>query len=117
VELGYSGVVITDDLRMKSLSSHMPVEEAALKSVLAGADIALVCRETDIQMRTMELFYRAADGGALSDARINDACGRIRALKGRYLPAFSRPELAVIGCEEHRWLAGKIGNQRPPASR
>ncbi len=41
-ELGYDGVVITDDLQMRSISTNHPLDEAIIMALAAGNDIALI---------------------------------------------------------------------------
>ncbi|PYS76170.1 MAG: hypothetical protein DMF66_16180, partial [Acidobacteria bacterium] len=42
-ELGYGGLVVTDDLEMGAIAKHSEIEEAALRAVEAGEDMILVC--------------------------------------------------------------------------
>src|ERR671939_1210191 len=38
-ELGYEGLVVTDDLEMGAIAKHCAIEEAALRAILAGEDM------------------------------------------------------------------------------
>ena len=46
-QLGYDGVVCSDDLEMKAISASYSVEEATLRALQAGVDILLYCHEVD----------------------------------------------------------------------
>lgn len=41
-QLGFNGLIITDDLQMEGSKSVLPVHEASLKSLLAGADVIMM---------------------------------------------------------------------------
>ncbi|MEW6380489.1 MAG: beta-N-acetylhexosaminidase [bacterium] len=53
-QLGFQGLVITDDMTMKAIAHHFTPKEAALAAVRAGADIVLVCHEPDQQLQAWE---------------------------------------------------------------
>ena len=46
-ELGFEGCCISDDLEMKAVAEHFPLEETAPGCVLAGVDALLVCHSAD----------------------------------------------------------------------
>ncbi|HSH13257.1 MAG TPA: beta-N-acetylhexosaminidase, partial [Desulfurivibrionaceae bacterium] len=46
-ELGYAGLVVTDDLEMGAIENQMPVAKGALLAFQAGADLLLICKEHD----------------------------------------------------------------------
>tara|TARA_R110002124_G_scaffold287365_1_gene474232 strand:+ start:166907 stop:167827 length:921 start_codon:yes stop_codon:yes gene_type:complete len=50
-EIGFEGILISDDLSMKALSAHGNIGEVALKCLQAGCDIALYC---DGKLKDME---------------------------------------------------------------
>jgi beta-N-acetylhexosaminidase len=50
-ELGFSGVLFSDDLEMRALSDRLPIEESAVRAVRAGCDALLVCHSADLQRR------------------------------------------------------------------
>src|ERR1041384_1431608 len=51
-ELGYDGLVVTDDLEMGAIAKHCEIEEASLRAVLAGEDMLLVCARPDLIRRS-----------------------------------------------------------------
>ncbi len=103
--LGFRGLIITDDLDMKGITSQMSQAEAAVRAVEAGADVILVVH-TPQQDATYAALLQAVRGGRLSQARIDESVRRILALKARY-GLFDPPprSLAGIGGPEHRELA------------
>jgi beta-N-acetylhexosaminidase len=48
-ELGYDGVVFSDDLEMKAVADHYTPEELVAGSLAAGVDSLLVCRTADLR--------------------------------------------------------------------
>ena len=80
-EMGYKGVIITDDLEMQAISKNWDLGEAAIKSVEAGADILLVCH-------TIEKVYNAVvqgvNDGKIDENRIDESVRRILRLKYQY---------------------------------
>jgi beta-N-acetylhexosaminidase len=82
-ELGFDGLVVTDDLEMGAIAKHSPVEEAALRAILAGEDMILVCARPDLIRRAYHELLRAAQNGVLSRGRIKAALRRIAAFKAQ----------------------------------
>ena len=84
-ELGYDGVIITDDIAMGAVAKHYSPTEIAMKAVQAGADILLSCHEyqtgTDVYLRILE----AAEKGEISEERINESVRRILKVKLAHL--------------------------------
>src|ERR671932_1752672 len=80
-ELGYDGLVVTDDLEMGAIAKHCEIEEAALRAVLAGEDMILVCARPDVIRRAYDALLRAAHAGEISRGRITASLCRIAAFK------------------------------------
>ncbi|MEM9730914.1 MAG: beta-N-acetylhexosaminidase [Myxococcota bacterium] len=59
-EIGYEGVVFTDDLEMKAVSADAPVEESGVRAIEAGCDILLVCSDVDAAGRLREALAHKA---------------------------------------------------------
>src|SRR2546423_3431033 len=69
-ELGYTGLVVTDDLEMGAIAKHYQIEDAALRAVLAGEDMILVCAKPEMIRRASSALLKAAREGELSSERI-----------------------------------------------
>jgi beta-N-acetylhexosaminidase len=85
-ELGFRGVVITDDLKSAGVNEYVSTPQAAVKAVDAGVDMVLAAGVTGrFADRTSEAAYRAilqaADRGRLSRTKIAQAYGRVLTLK------------------------------------
>jgi len=83
-ELGFSGVVITDDLHMEAITKHYSVGDAAIKAVQAGADMVLICHSLDEQKQAINALVHAVKTGQISEERINESIKRIAMLKRHY---------------------------------
>ena len=93
-KMGFEGLVLTDDLDMQAVSSETGRTDAAVRSILAGADMALIGRNlyagpslTD----TVEGLEAAAREGIILLARVDDAIQRINTFKERWVPATWNP--------------------------
>ena len=83
-ELGFDGVVCTDDLTMGALSETWGVGEAAVLAVEAGCDLLLVCHGADNLTAARDALLEAADSGRLSPERLDESVKRILSLKAEY---------------------------------
>ncbi|MBI1384521.1 MAG: glycoside hydrolase family 3 protein [Rhizobiales bacterium] len=86
-DLGFSGVVITDDLEMAAIRRSRTLDESVLAAIEAGADIVLASNGSTNDPRLGErlhaLIMRALASGRLSAARIEASARRIARLKER----------------------------------
>jgi beta-N-acetylhexosaminidase len=77
-ELGYSGVIVTDSLRMAGVRTRHPDEEIPIRAIEAGADVLLDPPQPDVQIRSVIEAVRA---GRLTEQRIDDSVRRILIMK------------------------------------
>ncbi len=99
-ELGFAGVLVSDDLEMKAIADHYGISEAVTRGALAGVDLFLVCHQAKLQFEAIESLVRAVESGAVPRARINEANRRLDALQKRFVrPA--EPRFAQLGGREH----------------
>ena len=76
-ELGFEGIVMSDDFRMGGLTSRYDVGKAAVRFILAGGDLILCGPRNDLQAKIMSGLTDAALDGTLSEERINESVARI----------------------------------------
>lgn len=106
-ELGFGGVLVSDDLEMKAIADHFGIGEAAVRGTLAGVDLFLVCHQADRQNMAIEGIVKAVQDGRIPRARIDEANARLDALERRFAhPPADR--LAQLGTPEHQLLANGI---------
>ena len=84
--LAYEGVVVTDDLETPAVRAFASPAEGAVRSVLAGADVALVVRTEAGGRRAYAALLRAARSGRLTRERLEESHARVEALRSRLSP-------------------------------
>lgn len=80
-ELGYRGVIISDDLEMKAIADHFGLEDAVVRGLLAGCDVFLLCHLEELQVRAFEALVRAAERDSRVRDRLPESAARVAALK------------------------------------
>jgi beta-N-acetylhexosaminidase len=69
-EIGFEGVLFSDDLEMAAIAARYPIEESAVEAVWAGCDALLICRSEDLQDRAHEALVMRCE----RDRRFRDRC-------------------------------------------
>jgi beta-N-acetylhexosaminidase len=115
-ELGFEGVILSDDLEMKAIAATYSVPDAAVQAIAAGCDGLLICSgNVDVQAVTLEALVHAVEEGRIPFKRLEDARKRLRLAKERMLaqtmlaghaagPSSARLR-QVLGCDAHRQVA------------
>ena len=75
-ELGWQGVIVTDDLEMGA-ADIFPFRELGVRAVEGGADLVLVCHEYAHQQDVYNGLLLAVQNGKISESRIDDSVRRI----------------------------------------
>ncbi len=108
-EVEFDGCAISDDLEMKAIAEHFPLEEAAPGAVAAGVDALLVCHHADVQHRAIDLVRAAVESGRISRARVSEARSRVaRLLSFAGAPPDVRAAGARLRTPGHLALAARI---------
>lgn len=80
-ELGFNGVVITDDLEMGAIKNNTELGTLGVRMIQAGGDIALVCHNYESQQIVYNSILEAVKRGEISEERINESVRRILKMK------------------------------------
>jgi beta-N-acetylhexosaminidase len=80
-ELGYQGVVLSDDLEMKAIADHYGIEQAACMAIEAGCDSLLVCSDLTLLERARRALAERARHDLPFAARLEQAAERAIALR------------------------------------
>ncbi len=107
-ELGFTGVVMTDDLTEKAITDTYTVPEAAELAVEAGADMVIV-KDAYLAPAVLQQIVSAVQAGRISQQRIDESFGRLQAPKRRY--GLLRPgasDLLVVGSPAHLSLMAEV---------
>ena len=111
-DLGYSGLVVSDDLEMAGASERFTLTEGAARSLGAGADLFLVSGmllpERDVP-GLLDGLERLLVKGALEAADVDDSRRRVLGLKESSLTSFrASTGTEVLRCPEHLALLDRV---------
>ncbi|HEY8927448.1 MAG TPA: beta-N-acetylhexosaminidase [Polyangia bacterium] len=122
-ELGFRGVIVSDDLGMKAVADRYPIEELAVMAVAAGADVLIIREPVERQRRAHEALVRAAERDSELRRRVEESAARMAALSAacRVGPPLIDPAAlaARLGTAAHTALAArfpKVDPRSPAAS-
>jgi beta-N-acetylhexosaminidase len=83
-ELGFDGVIVTDDLIMEGARRGGTTAETALRAVEAGVDLLIISGPPEEQAAAYDAIVAAAESGEIPHERIGASVERIERLKDRY---------------------------------
>jgi beta-N-acetylhexosaminidase len=82
-KIGYKGLIISDDLEMGGVLSTGEIEDVAVETLRAGADMFLVCHNQELVWRGFEAVLRTAERDSKFAAHVAKAAQRVLAFKKR----------------------------------
>lgn len=94
-EIGFSGVLFSDDLEMAAVAARFPIETSAVEAVRAGCDVLLVCKDGELQDRAHEALVREAERDPVFRARCTEAAARALEARRRCPPRPVSDEAAL----------------------
>lgn len=80
-KIGYKGLIVSDDLEMKGVQKAVPIEEAAILAIRAGADLFLVCNNESLVWRTHYAVLREAERDKAFAKQVASASRRVLEFK------------------------------------
>jgi len=84
-QLGFKGVIITDDITMQAITQNYSISDASIKAVTAGCDIVLVAQGEQNSVLVLNALKAAVENGQLTEQRINESVYKIISLKKVYI--------------------------------
>ncbi len=88
-ELGFDGVVVTDDLQMGAVAGNYGLREAVRRSITAGADLLLFGNnlryDPEVGAKAASLIVEMVRRGEVERERLEASWGRIMRLKARLM--------------------------------
>ena len=116
VELGFTGIIATDDMSMKAIAGDRSLECATVEAIAAGCDLALLCEPNiDEQVCAIEAVIRAVEQEELSSERIDEARLRNQRVKAQFLsgtrvtrPLAGAALRGALHCDEHEAVAEEM---------
>lgn len=76
-ELGFEGILITDDMQMGAIRKKRELTEACEKAFLAGNDLILIGNNLEDQMQVLEHFEKLVSDKRISEERSNFSLDKI----------------------------------------
>lgn len=96
-ELGFQGVIITDDMFMGAIRLNFPMDEVFTRAVLAGNDIICCTWGTDETAFFFNVMHQDLANGTIPKARIDASVRRILLLKLEL--GLAMPKVARVNAE------------------
>ncbi|RZK58144.1 MAG: serine hydrolase, partial [Hymenobacter sp.] len=108
--LGFKGVVFTDAMNMKGVISKVPTGEAEIRALLAGNDVLEFSKNVPLALQAV---LAAVDSGRIAQARIDESCRRVLALKQwaglrKYRPIAEQNLFADLNPPHARYLSHRL---------
>ena len=84
-EMGYRGIIISDDMTMSAIIDNYSLEEASIDFLQAGGDIILICHGVENPSLVFDKIMENIESKELTVEEIDEKVYRILELKNRYL--------------------------------
>jgi beta-N-acetylhexosaminidase len=119
-EWDYRGVIITDGMDMHAIAGRYGAGPAAVRALLAGADMVMALGTPETQAETIEAIAAAIESGELPMAEVQDRIARLSKLAADFpcQPRAYMEDAADRLVMAHGWrraLTARGNPQRPPA--
>jgi beta-N-acetylhexosaminidase len=115
-QLGYQGMVVSDDIEMRAIADNYGVEETVVRGLNAGVDQFLCCHTADTAHRAIDAIIHAVEAGRVSRETLANAVRRVETFSSRYAhPAQSGVDLSCLDSEAHRAIATRVLEGADPA--
>ena len=86
-KLGFSGLIITDDMQMKAISDNYTFDEAVILAINAGCDLLIfgnnLSYDKNLAKKFNDVVFNAVQNGKISPERIDEAYLKIMKVKER----------------------------------
>jgi beta-N-acetylhexosaminidase len=106
--LRFAGVILADDLGMGAIAKRHGPGEAAVQTLRAGTDVAMLCHEWSAVAPAIAAVRNAKQEGLFDEDEWHASLDRIeRACIQAELPG-PRPSIDILGCKENQRLAEGI---------
>ncbi|MFI3258901.1 MAG: glycoside hydrolase family 3 N-terminal domain-containing protein [Rikenellaceae bacterium] len=87
-ELGWDGVVVSDDMQMRAITDNYGFEEAISLAINAGVDLFIISRRdnnSDVAGAFIEAVTNAVKAGIITEEQLDSSIKRIEALRKKWL--------------------------------
>jgi len=106
--LRFDGVILADDLGMGAIAKRYAAGEAAVQTLRAGTDMAMLCHDWSAVAPAIAAVRRAKQEGRFDEDEWRASLSRIERACIQAEAAGPRPSIEILGCKEHRRLSEGI---------
>jgi beta-N-acetylhexosaminidase len=109
-EIGFEGVLFSDDLEMGAIEKHHAIDHAAPAAVWAGCDVLLICHDQDKQDAALEALVARAARDDFFRKRCEEAAQRVARIRQLCPPKPAEPSRlgALVGGRDSRLITDEI---------
>jgi len=107
-QLGFEGLIISDDFFMKGIAAHWGLEEATERFLQAGGDLVLLCHHEPQQRRVAAHLVHCAERDGEFLALLQAKAARMERFRAMLKTGRDSSKLAVVGSAEHRKRADSL---------
>lgn len=83
-KMGFKGLIITDCMEMKAIADFYGSDKAAIKAIVAGADLICISHSKEVQKKCVKAIKDAVLNGEIPEERIDEAVKKILDIKCKY---------------------------------
>jgi beta-N-acetylhexosaminidase len=109
--MGFSGVILADDLGMGAIRKRYGVGEAAILSLHAGTDLVMLCHDQSLAGEAIGAVERAFSENGINEELWRESALRLQALKAMAAHAEDLAKQTpphLVGSDSHRELSSGI---------
>lgn len=109
-QLGYQGLVVTDDLEMLAIADHYGTAAACVTAIKNGADMVMVSHTQATQIAAIEAVVEGLHRGLITASQIEAAATRVQAQQrqfGRWDNGFESQAFAAM-VADHQQQANQV---------
>ncbi len=116
-QMNYDGLIVTDDMEMRSITKDGGITKAAVEAVLAGCDVITIVWTDQAKEDAYTGILNAVQKGIISEARIDASVRRIlkTKIKRRMFEEYTDPNIEevrrVVGNKLHQQIAQLIAER------
>jgi beta-N-acetylhexosaminidase len=85
-EMGYQGVIVSDDMEMGGILKYTGIAESAIAAIAAGTHIVEICRDPALIFTAYEALLREAESSPAFARLLRAAASKVQEIKTKPLP-------------------------------
>jgi beta-N-acetylhexosaminidase len=96
-EIGYQGLIVSDDMEMGGILKYMGIAEAAIRSLAAGMHVVEICRDPALVFAAYEALLHEAESSPAFARVLRRAAARAQAFHDTHLKKDALPPSPTAG--------------------